>query len=186
MKMVLNKKQNNEKGFAMLFAVLTASLLVTIGVSIFSISLKELMISASIRDSQTAYYAARSANECFKYWEYYDTSGVFNPIDSSNQLKSDGSQANIVCNGITVPIILLKNNNTYTYNGLPFFKYSSVDDTGPEASFSYQITAEPQYCDPSIQICSATTYSMYSTTTFRGYNTGSSGRRVERGYTIAY
>ena len=62
-------KNNNQKGFALLFAVLMSSLLLTVGLSIFSIALKELSISTSGRQSQYAFYAADSGRECALYWD---------------------------------------------------------------------------------------------------------------------
>ncbi len=61
------KKTNNEKGFALLFSVLLSSLLLTIGLSIFNITLKELAISTAARQSIHAFYAADSGRECALY-----------------------------------------------------------------------------------------------------------------------
>ena len=54
-------------GFALLFSVLVSSLLLTIGLSIFSIALKELAISTATRQSIHAFYAADSGREYIKY-----------------------------------------------------------------------------------------------------------------------
>jgi len=77
MKFIFTKKENNKKacpvkpwrsgGFALLFSVLVSSLLLTIGLSIFSIALKELAISTATRQSIHAYYAADSGREYAKY-----------------------------------------------------------------------------------------------------------------------
>jgi len=68
MKSRLSKKEyNNKKGFALLFSVLVSSLLLTIGLSIFSIALKELAISTATRQSIHAFYAADSGREYVKY-----------------------------------------------------------------------------------------------------------------------
>ena len=68
MKSRLSKKEyNNKKGFALLFSVLVSSLLLTIGLSIFSIALKELAISTATRQSVHAFYAADSGREYAKY-----------------------------------------------------------------------------------------------------------------------
>jgi hypothetical protein len=56
-------------GFALLFSVLVSSLLLTIGLSIFSIALKELAISTASRQSIYAFYAADSGRECALYWD---------------------------------------------------------------------------------------------------------------------
>lgn len=55
--------ENNKQGFALLFAVLVSSLLLTIGLSIFSLTLKELAISTSARQSIYAFFAADSGRE---------------------------------------------------------------------------------------------------------------------------
>lgn len=54
-------------GFALLFSVLVSSLLLTIGLSIFSIALKELAISTATRESIHAFYAADSGREYARY-----------------------------------------------------------------------------------------------------------------------
>jgi len=81
------KKEN--KGFALLFSVLISSLLLTIGLSIFSIALKELAISTASRQSIHAFYAADSGRE---YALYYDTkkgdiftSGQINDVISTGE-----------------------------------------------------------------------------------------------------
>jgi hypothetical protein len=67
MKFIFRKK--NKRGFALLFSVLLSSLLLTIGLSIFSITLKELAISTASRQSVHAFYAADSGRECALYWD---------------------------------------------------------------------------------------------------------------------
>jgi hypothetical protein len=63
-----NLTKNKEKaGFALLFSVLISSLLLTIGLSIFSIALKELAISTASRQSIYAFYAADSGREYVLY-----------------------------------------------------------------------------------------------------------------------
>ena len=62
------QRQNN-KGFALLFSVLLASFLLTIGLSIFSIALKELAISTAARQTVRAFFAADSGRECALYWD---------------------------------------------------------------------------------------------------------------------
>lgn len=61
------KRKKNKKGFALLFSVLISSLLLTVGLSIFSIALKELAISTATRQSIHAFYAADSGREYTLY-----------------------------------------------------------------------------------------------------------------------
>jgi hypothetical protein len=60
----------SRKGFAMLFAVLVSSVLLSIGASIFNLTLKELILSSSGRESQFAFYAADTGIECALYWDF--------------------------------------------------------------------------------------------------------------------
>lgn len=57
------------KGFAMLFAVLVSSVLLAIGLSIFNLTVKELALSSSGRESQFAFFAADTGAECALYWD---------------------------------------------------------------------------------------------------------------------
>jgi hypothetical protein len=57
----------DEKGYTLLFAVLVASLVLSIGISILTISRKEFLIATSTRDSAAAFYAADGGLECAIY-----------------------------------------------------------------------------------------------------------------------
>ena len=57
----------NQSGFTMLFAILVSSMLLIVGMSIFNISLKELILSSSAKDSQMAYYSASAGLDCLFY-----------------------------------------------------------------------------------------------------------------------
>ncbi|MBI5134273.1 MAG: hypothetical protein HZA81_02725 [Candidatus Taylorbacteria bacterium] len=72
-----------EKGFALLFAVLTGSVLLSIGLSIFNLTVKELLLSSSGRESQFAFYAADTGAECALYWDFKGT-GVFATSSSTH------------------------------------------------------------------------------------------------------
>jgi hypothetical protein len=82
-------------GFALLFAVLVSSLLLTVGLSIFSIALKELAISTATQRSIHAFYAADSGRECTKYWDTKRPGTVPTTISGS-------TGGNISCNGIPI------------------------------------------------------------------------------------
>jgi len=68
--MKLRKVKKENEGFALLFSVLVSSLLLTIGLSILNISIKELAISTASKQSIYAFYAADSGRE---YTLYHDT-----------------------------------------------------------------------------------------------------------------
>ncbi len=61
--------KSKKKGVTLLLAVLVSSLLLSIGLAIFNITIKELLISGSGRESQFAFYAADTGAECALYWD---------------------------------------------------------------------------------------------------------------------
>lgn len=174
-----NNIQKTEKGFAMLFAVLTASLMVAIGISIFSISLKELQIATSERDSQAAYYAADSAQECAIYWDLkmgaFPTclDSVCTPNTSHVSTTTDNT---IMCNGKSTKFAFDNASGlAFASSTKNFFKYSLSDITMPASDMS--ITK---------QFIAGSPDRIITTIITQGHNTGITGRRVERGIIQSY
>jgi Tfp pilus assembly protein PilX len=62
--MMIKKYSQYNRGYTLLFAVLVSSVVLAIGISILTISKKEFLLSASARESTTAFYAADSGLEC--------------------------------------------------------------------------------------------------------------------------
>jgi hypothetical protein len=88
--------KKEDRGFALLFSVLVSSLLLTIGLSIFSIALKELAISTATRQSVHAFYAADSGREQAKYLDTKtQTLFSFNP-NLSEAISTSTSISGIV------------------------------------------------------------------------------------------
>ncbi len=197
MKLSINKKicltacpakgqvKKEMSGFAMLFAVLASSLLIALGISIFNISLKELQIATSEKDSQAAYYAADSAEECALYSDIII--GAFPTcIDSANPCTLSSMQPNsVTCNGNTTTLNQVQNKSnpnglgydptglTYTYSTSTFFSFGGITDPNASIFISKQFSPGT---NPIIQTI-ITSY---------GHNSGIIGRRVERGLTETY
>jgi len=163
-------------GFALLFAVITASVLLTIGLSIFNISLKELLLSTASRDSQVAFYAADSARECALYWDIRQSAFptcIGDDCDSDNYFSGNSP---IICG--TKEIILnrggfIEGETVYTTTGT--FLYSEPQDissTTPDALFSVEKTYISGEINTEIK-------------TF-GHNAEIGERRVERGIKQTY
>jgi hypothetical protein len=185
MKATGNKKMtlNNKSGFAMLFAVLASSLLMAIGISMFNISIKEIQIATSERDSQIAYYAADSARECAIYSDVKQGPLLTcDPADQTTTPCPSPAQATITCNGTSTTLLFNRSGSgspTFTYNLSPasptiFFRYSTTSIAEPEGGASI------------IQkIFSAGGGSLNTISAF-GHNTGIIGRRVERSVSNQY
>jgi len=180
---VLESNIKFNAGFAVLFAVLLASFLITLGISIFSVSLREIQISTSVRDSQIAYYAADSALECAKYWDkikwvfpYCEDSSCSSFTNLNGDTVSlDPSSSYVVdevkCNNIPIKLSFNRNSLTYTVNQKDFFKFSSSSISAPISD----ITISKQFGNPPVTLITA-----------NGHNTGIIGRRAERGIKQQY
>jgi hypothetical protein len=72
------KPNATNRGFALLFAALIAAIVLSLGVSIVAIAIKQVQLSSISRESQYAFYAADSSAECALYWDirynYFATS----------------------------------------------------------------------------------------------------------------
>lgn len=63
------KKTTTRRGFTLLLAALVASIVLSLGSSIFLIAKKQVTLSSLGRDSQFAFYAADTGAECALYWD---------------------------------------------------------------------------------------------------------------------
>jgi Tfp pilus assembly protein PilX len=100
-KYFLQIQKKKEKGFALLFAVLVSTLVVSIGASIISIALRQTLLSGTSRESQYAFYAANTVLECAFYWDITNPS-VF-PAPGDTQISSGDSDASdINCSGVNI------------------------------------------------------------------------------------
>ncbi len=86
-------KKNKEKGFLILIAVMVSMILLSIGLFIATISVREIALSSSVKDSQRAFEAADAATECAMY-KMFKESGL-----PKSKLQDHNIQNAIKCNG---------------------------------------------------------------------------------------
>lgn len=60
-----------QRGFAILFAVLLVTIVLTISLSLFNITLKQLILSFTVRESNFAFYAQETARRCVTFWDSF-------------------------------------------------------------------------------------------------------------------
>jgi len=83
-------KKNKEAGFVILFTVLIVSVILSISLGVFNITIKELNISSSSRDSRFAFFASDTGVECATYW------------DIKGDKFSTSTSGDINCAGVTI------------------------------------------------------------------------------------
>lgn len=81
----------------MLLAIVTTGMLLVVSFVIANIAYKQLIITSSSKESQSAFYIADSGVECATYW---DVKNRNNPSVSSFATTTEGSV--ITCNGQSV------------------------------------------------------------------------------------
>ena len=95
----------SERGFALLLGSITGSMLLIVGLAIFNISIKEVLLSSAARESQLAFYAADTGIECALNWDFNYDDGVSltgTVFATSTDMHSIPTSANCVGQDLTL------------------------------------------------------------------------------------
>lgn len=188
------------RGVTLFYAILIGSIILLIGASMLNLALKEFLLSASVRESEYAFFAADSGSECALYWDLhgYVSGSVVSPVfqitntaDTANQYYVNPAYNNVYvrCNGGTV---------TWGYAPEGMAEVA-VGLRGATTTFSYDIGAsgQPHYCTV-VRVIKNIVYNntthddeVWTTIDARGYNfscsdTSVNTRNVERAITTSY
>ena len=149
-----------QSAFAMLFTVLVVSLILSIGLAISNVTLKQTILSSLAKDSQSAFYQADAGVEC----------GMYQDTTLSNYPRGSAPSA--------VPASFTCGGKTMTRNDAA----SSTD------YFVFTETSLSNASSPCVTIIFDKAFSLtQSRVQARGYNRcDSSSRRVERALEIKY
>ena len=145
-------------GFTLLFATLTASLLMTISFAVFRLTLKEAQLTTAVKDSQGAFYAADVGIECALYWDFQTVRSAFDPTLTAPHI--------IECIGVP---------HTITGNGgpdqkYPLFKFETTD-------YCIELSVEKKAGPPRLTILQSRGFSTCDVT---------HPRRIERAIDVSY
>lgn len=157
----------NKGGYLLLFAVVLSSIVLAIGLGIFNIVNKGLVLASSGRGSQSAFYAADTGAECALYWDrkHPGFSLTVFPTSTLSTIVSTGP----VCNSEDIA-------TSWTVSGL----------TADSAKTTFDLTLQNGTC---------TTVSVLKTVSGAitaiealGYNTCmlTNPRRIERAVRVSY
>ncbi len=69
---------SRQAGIVILLAVLLVSIVLVVSLSLLNIVFKQLVLSATARESQLAFFAADGGHDCARYWD------IFANLDSSS------------------------------------------------------------------------------------------------------
>lgn len=65
----MSYEKNQKRGYILLLSVLISSIILAISLGVYSLGLKQFLLSAFLSDSQRALSAADRGIECFMYWD---------------------------------------------------------------------------------------------------------------------
>ena len=60
--------KNSESGFALLMTLIVVTVVISIGLSVLDLSIKQIRLSTNARDSEIAFHAANAGMECARFW----------------------------------------------------------------------------------------------------------------------
>ena len=162
---------SGDRGFTLLVAIVTTSLLLIVSFMVVNLAFRELVISNANEESQYAFYAADSGVECALYWDL--TGG------STGSRFATSSTNNISCGGTSI-----------NYSDPLPSPPGGINIIGGPASIPGSVFYLPlnNGCAIVRVTKSYTGTTLVTTIDSRGYNTcnTSSNRRVERGVILTY
>lgn len=89
------KQIKQQSGFALLMAIIVVGVVVSVGLTILDLTIKQLSLSTNSKDSETSLHAANAGLECAQYWRFKEAnaleSGQDITIDCFNKSSTDSS-----------------------------------------------------------------------------------------------
>ena len=151
------KKAGTTSGFTLLLAVVISGTVLSIGLTLSVITVKELTISGTFRDSMLAFYASESGGECARYWATKDV----------NYFKDDSSNPPIKCNNqIISPIVGSIAPNPPDISPYPTFSFDYSPGGGDAYKTEVTVIRKPGIRNEDVES--------------KGYNTYIGGHNVQR------
>lgn len=138
-------KSNKETGFALLMTLIVVSIVISVGLSILDLSIKQIRLSTNAKDSEVAFHAANAGMECARFWRR----------DQSLEMET-GQTVSPVCFG--------ENTDSYEHNEIT----AGVAGDGEVFQYEYEFTwggVEPRCTQINTWVASTTALGTGVTTT---------------------
>ena len=89
-----------QSGFALLMALIVVVVVVSVGLTILDLSIKQLNLSTNSKDSEIALHAANAGLECAQYWRFKEANKLENGEDMTiNCFAKSGTDNSVVDHG---------------------------------------------------------------------------------------
>ena len=78
------KMKQKQEGFALLLAITVASVLLALGLTMLTVTTKQLTLSSVARESEIAFQAAAAGMECIRYQRYDSNNNYISEVSGGN------------------------------------------------------------------------------------------------------
>ncbi len=119
------KKPKQESGFALLMTLIVVSVVLSVGMSMLELSIKQVRLSTNAKDSELAFHSANAGVECARYWRRYASSTM--EIGGSISPACFGSSAN------PNSVVDITSSNTTLDGNAYKYSYSFTWGAGPSS-----------------------------------------------------
>lgn len=164
-----NKK--SESGFALLMTLIVASVVISIGLSVLDLSIKQARLASTAKESEVSFHAANAGMECGRYWRR-----------AASSTMERGQAINPVCFSVTPSINTVAQVSTGVFLYNYAFTWGGVDQRctqittlvasstapGPNVVINNMKSMVPGYPDGNTKTCIAG--ERCSVVSVRGYN----------------
>ena len=96
----MKKYVPQQKGFVILFTILISTIILMIGLGIFSIATRETVLSGTAREAQYAFYAADAGVECALYAQNLGINGPIAPGSNGGVLTCGEIPVSVIGGGV--------------------------------------------------------------------------------------
>ena len=88
--------KHQESGFALLMTLIVVGVIISIGLSVLDLSIKQIRLSTNAKDSEIAFHAANGGLECAQYWRRASSSQMERGVAIAPECFSETPDTNTV------------------------------------------------------------------------------------------
>src|SRR6056297_3030355 len=87
----------SQSGFALLVSLIVVSVVVSVGLVLLDVTIKQLRLSSNSTDSEIAFHAANAGMECAQFWRRDLSDAIQGDQFASTPEPSGANMPNVIC-----------------------------------------------------------------------------------------
>ncbi len=128
--MLINNNKHRQTGFALLISLIVIGAVISIGLSILDLTIKQLSLSTKSKDSEMALHAANAGLECAQYWRNnkYEELEAGDPVNFAcfNLTSGNVSPSSVTLDSTVNDGVAFKYNFSFTWGATGAERCSEV------------------------------------------------------------